>query len=184
MYICTYNITLLLVYVDIAELVHPTTCRWVGNILVRVQINSTRSFTLRVKDHSDMLSAQYLVNCLEEDQSWHHNSRSKSKIHKGDSPLQTSLNCSSQTWLKQDGKPPESAHTCGIFSYSTPRKQQSTKEASTPNIGRGEETHRRQRYTLSQLRSGHYHLLQDYKHRMLGGNQATYAQTVELYHKM
>ena len=25
------------------------------------------SFTLRVKDHSDMLSAQYLVNCLEED---------------------------------------------------------------------------------------------------------------------
>ena len=25
------------------------------------------SLTLRVKDHSDMLSAQYLVNCLEED---------------------------------------------------------------------------------------------------------------------
>ena len=41
---------------------------------------------------------------------------------------------------KQDGKPPESAHTCGRFSYSTPRKQQSTEEASTPNIGRGAET--------------------------------------------
>ena len=25
------------------------------------------SLTLRVKDHSDMLSVQYLVNCLEED---------------------------------------------------------------------------------------------------------------------
>ena len=42
--------------------------------------------------------------------------------------------------LKQDGKPPESAHTFGRFSYSTPRKQQSTEEASTPNIGRGTET--------------------------------------------
>ena len=29
------------------------------------------SFTLRVKDHSDMLSAQYLVNCLEEDHVTH-----------------------------------------------------------------------------------------------------------------
>ena len=27
------------------------------------------SLTLRVKDHSDMLSVQYLVNCLEEDKS-------------------------------------------------------------------------------------------------------------------
>ena len=53
--------------------------------------------TLRVKDHSDMLSAQYLVNCLEEGprQSWHHNSRAKTKTHERNSPLQTSLNCSS-----------------------------------------------------------------------------------------
>ena len=29
------------------------------------------SLTLRVKDHSDMLSAQYLVNCLEEDHACH-----------------------------------------------------------------------------------------------------------------
>ena len=35
------------------------------------------SLTLKVKHHSDMLSAQYLVNCLKEDcLSWHHNSRS------------------------------------------------------------------------------------------------------------
>ena len=45
-----------------------------------------------------------------------------------------------ETWLKQDGKPPECAHTRGRFGYSTPRKQQSTEEASTPNIGRGAET--------------------------------------------
>ena len=49
-------------------------------------------------------------------------------------------NYAAPVWLKQDGKPPESAHTCDRFSYSTPRKQQSTGEASTPNIGRGAET--------------------------------------------
>ena len=50
------------------------------------------SLMLRVKDHSDMLFAQFLVNCLEEDQSL---SQFKTKTHEGDSPLQTSLNCSS-----------------------------------------------------------------------------------------
>ena len=29
------------------------------------------SLTLKVRDHSDVLSAQYLVNCLEEDHVWH-----------------------------------------------------------------------------------------------------------------
>ena len=43
-------------------------------------------------------------------------------------------------WKKKDGKPQESAHTCGRFSYSTPRTQQSIEETSTPNIGRGAET--------------------------------------------
>ena len=49
------------------------------------------SLTLRVKDHADMLSAQYLVNCLRDGprQSWHHNSRAKNKTHEGDSPLQS-----------------------------------------------------------------------------------------------
>ena len=70
-------------------------------------------------------------------QSWHHNSRAKTKTHEGDPPLQTSLNCSSWACLKKDGKPPESAHACGGFRYSTPSKQPNTEEASTPNIGRG-----------------------------------------------
>ena len=85
------------------------------------------SLTLRVKDHSDMLSAQYLVNCLEEDHVSHGITIQEPRPMK-------------ETWLKQDGKPAKSAHTCGRFSYSTPRKQQSTEEASTPNIGRGAET--------------------------------------------
>ena len=48
--------------------------------------------TLNVRDHSDMLFVQYLVNCGGGPRlSWHHNS--KAKTYKGDYPLQTSLNC-------------------------------------------------------------------------------------------
>ena len=41
------------------------------------------SLTLKVKYHSDMLSVQYIVNCM----SWHHNSKAKTYNHEGDSPL-------------------------------------------------------------------------------------------------
>ena len=57
---------------------------------------------------------------------------------------------------------------CGRFSYSTPRKQQSTEEAPSPISDEEQRLNRRQRCTLSQLRSGHCHLLQDYKHRVFG----------------
>ena len=59
------------------------------------------SLMLRVKVHSDILSVQYMVNCLEEDHVSHGitiqeaRPRGKTKTHEGDSPLQTSLNCSS-----------------------------------------------------------------------------------------
>ena len=55
------------------------------------------SLTLRVKGHSDMFSAQKPCKLPGGGprQSWHHNSRAKTKTHEGDSPLQTSLNCSS-----------------------------------------------------------------------------------------
>ena len=36
---------------------------------------------------------------------------------------------------KQEGKPPESAHTRGRFSYYAPGQEQSTEGAPTPNIG-------------------------------------------------
>ena len=96
------------------------------------------SLTLRVKDHSDMLSAQYLVNCLEED----HDSHGITIQKQRPIPMKETLHSRHHSTVlpRHDGKPPESAHTCGRFSYSTPRKQQSTEEASTPNIGRGAET--------------------------------------------
>ena len=51
---------------------------------------------------------------------------------------------------------------------SAPRKQQSTEEASTPISDEEQRLNRRQWCTLSQLWSGHCHLLQDYKHRVFG----------------
>ena len=54
------------------------------------------SLTLRVNDHSDMLSAQYLVNCLEEDHVCHGITIQEPRpIPMKKTPLQTSLNCSS-----------------------------------------------------------------------------------------
>ena len=50
------------------------------------------SLTLRVKDHSNMLFAQYLVNCLEEDHVCHGITTQEPRPMK-ETPLQTSLNC-------------------------------------------------------------------------------------------
>ena len=98
------------------------------------------SLTLRVKDHSDMFSAQCLVNCLEED----HVSHGITIQEPRPRPMETLHSRQHSTVLPRRGssrmEPPESAHTWGRFSYSTPRKQQTTEEASTPNIGRGAET--------------------------------------------
>ena len=91
-------------------------------------------------------------------------SQFKTKTHEGVSPRQTSLNCS-QTWLKQEGKSPESEHTCSRFSYTIPRKR---KKRPPPISDEEQRLNRRQRCTLPQLPSGHCHLLQDYKHMVLG----------------
>ena len=54
------------------------------------------SLTLRVKDHSDMLSVQYLVNCLEEDHVSHGITIQEPRPRPmKETQLQTSLNCSS-----------------------------------------------------------------------------------------
>ena len=52
------------------------------------------SLTLRVKDYADMLSAQYPVNCLEEGHVSHGIQIQEPRPMK-ETPLQTSLNCSS-----------------------------------------------------------------------------------------
>ena len=94
------------------------------------------SLTLRVKDH--MFSAQYLVNCLEEDHVSHGITTQEPR------PMKETHSRHHSTVLPRLGSNRMESHQilhthAGRFSYSTPRKQQSTEEASTPNIGRGAE---------------------------------------------
>ena len=90
------------------------------------------SLTPKVKDHSDMLSEQYLVNCLEEDHVCHgitiHEPRPMNRHSRHHSTVLPRLGTSRK-------ESPESAHTRGRVGYSAPRKHQSTKGAPTPNIG-------------------------------------------------
>ena len=126
------------------------------------------SLTLRVKDHSDMLSAQYLVNCLEEDQVSHgitiqeprpmketlHSRHHSTVLHRlGSSRMESHQNL----------------HTHAVDSAIQLQGHNRILKKCPPPISDEEQRlDRRQRCTLSQLWSGHCHLLQDYKRRVLG----------------
>ena len=90
------------------------------------------SLLLRVKDHSDKLSVQYLVNCLEED----HVSHCITIQEPRQRPLKESLLSKHHlTVLPRLGSGRmESRHNLHThrFSNSTPRKQQSTEEGVHP----------------------------------------------------
>ena len=95
------------------------------------------SITLRLKDHSDMLSAQYLVNCLEED----HVSHGITIQEPRPRPMKETLHSRHHsTVLPRLGsnrmESHQNLHTHAVDSAI----QLSTEEASTPNIGRGAET--------------------------------------------
>ena len=109
------------------------------------------SLTLRVKDHSDMLSAQYLVNCLKETLHFRHHSTVLPRL--GSNRMESLQNM----------------HTHAVDSAIQPQGNDRVLKKRPPPISDEEQRlNRRQRCTLSQLRSGHCHLLQDYKHRVFG----------------
>ena len=95
------------------------------------------SLALKIRDHSDMLSAQYLVNCLEDDYVCHVITIQETRP----TPMKGTLRCSHHsTHGKQERKPPEIAHTRGRIGHSAPRKQQSTERRPTTKSERGAET--------------------------------------------
>ena len=115
------------------------------------------SLTLKVKDHSDMLSAQYLVNCLEEGHGSHgiiiqdprprHHSTVLHRL--GSSRMESHQNL----------------HTHAVDSAIQLQVNNRVLKKRRPTISDEEQRlNRTQRCTLSQLRSGHCHILQDYKH--------------------
>ena len=113
------------------------------------------SLTLKVKDHSDMLFVQYLVNCLKENHVSH-----GITTHPGSEIfILDLLNCSSKTRHKKERNPPQPAYTRGRFGNNIVLR-----DGPPPIADDEKRLNRKQRCTLSQLRSGHCYLLHDYKH--------------------
>ena len=95
---------------------------------------------LKVKDHSYMLSAQHLVNCLEEDNVCHGITTQEPRPR----PMKESLHSRHHSRHNSTVLPRLTAnrkeslwnlHTRGRFGYYAPGHQQSTEGAPTPNIG-------------------------------------------------
>ena len=139
--------------------------------------------TLIVKDHSDMLSAQYLVNCLEEDHVSHGITIQEPKPR----PMKKTLHSiHHSTVLPRLGanmmESHQNLHTHAVD--STLRKQQSTEEAATPQYQRRSRDSTEDNDVLS------HNYGQDTaiycRTTCIGclANQATSVQSVELHHKM
>ena len=117
-----------------------------------------------------MLSAQYLVNCLEED----HVSHGITIQEPRPRPMKkTRHSRHHSTVLHRLGSSRmESQQTLNTHVVDSAIQLQGhnrvLKKRPSPISDEEQRLNRRQRCTLSQLRSGQCHLLQDYKHRVLG----------------
>ena len=143
------------------------------------------ALTLRVKDHSDMLSAQYLVNCLEED----HVSHGITIQEPRPKPMKETLHSRHHSTVlprlvSNRMESHQNLHTHAVDSAIQLQGNNRVLKKRPPPISDEEQRlNRRQQCTLSQLRSGHCHLLQDTSIGCLA-NQATSVQTVELHRRM
>ena len=122
---------------------------------------------LKVRDHSDMRSAQYRVNCLGEDHVCHGITTQAPRPR----PMKETLPRHHSTVLPRLGTSREEIHqklhTCEVDSaIQLQGTNKELKKRPPPIPDEEQRMNRRQRCTLSELRLGHCHLLQDYKHRM------------------
>ena len=128
-----------------------------------------------------MLSVQYLVNCLEKDHVCHGITTQEPR------PMKETLHSRHHsTVLPRLGssrmESHQNLHTHAVESTIQLQENNKVLKKPPPPISDEEQSlNRRQRCTLSQLRSGHCHLLLDYKHKVLGEPSDT---CVELYHEM
>ena len=125
------------------------------------------SLTLIVKDHSDMLSTQYIVTCLAED----HVSHGITIQEPRPRPMKEALHSRHHsTFIPRLGSSRMESHknlnTHAVDSAIQLQGNKVLKKRPSPISDEEQRLNRRQRCTLSQQRLGHCHLLQDYKHRV------------------
>ena len=117
-----------------------------------------------------MLSAQYLVGCLEEDHVCHGITTQDPRPR----PIKETLHSRHHsTVLPRLGASRKenlwNLHTHAVdLATKLLGNNRVLKESPPPIPYEEQRLNRRQRCTLSQLRPGHYHLLQHYKHRVFG----------------
>ena len=118
-----------------------------------------------------MLYVQYLVNCLEED----HVSQSIAIQGPRPRPMKKTLQPRQHsTVLPRLGSNRMESHQQNLHTHAVDSAIQLLgnnivlKQRPPPISDEEQRLNRRQRCTLSQLRSGHCHLLHDYKHRVFG----------------
>ena len=133
----------------------------------------------RQQHHSDMLSAQFLVNCLEEDHVSHGITIQESRprfmkeifYSRHHSTVLLRLGSNRMGIL-------QNLHTHAVDSAIQLQGNNRVLRKHPPPIsGEEQRLNRRQRCTLSQLRPGHCHILQDYKHR--GGSTTCRRESLE-----
>ena len=119
------------------------------------------SLTLKVKDHSDILSAHYLVNCLEEDHVCHGITTQEPRPI----PMKETLHSRHHTSVlpRLGASRKETIQNLYTRAVDSDTKllgnNRVLKERPAPISDEEQRLNRRQRCTLSQLQSGHGHLL-------------------------
>ena len=123
---------------------------------------------LKVTEHSDILSAQYLVKCLDHENVCHNITTLDQPPRMMKHTLYSKHHTTIAPLLADTTK--ESLKAVHTAAVSKSRRKQTVNRVlrdRPPDISETETSLRRpQRTTLSQLRSGHCHLLNSYKHRI------------------
>ena len=124
---------------------------------------------LKVGDHSDLLSAQYLVQCLDPEHVCHNITTMDPPPRQMKQTLYTKHHQSIRPLLADTNKESlQAVHTEAVNKARDSQEANRVLRDRPPSISSEEVTlERKQRTTLSQLRSGHCKLLNSYKNRLL-----------------
>ena len=124
------------------------------------------SLTLKVKDHLDILSAEYPVNCLEKDHACHGITTQEPR------PMKETLNSRHHSTVLPRFGASRKERLQNLNTHTVDSDIQLLGNnivlKERPILDEKQRLNRRQQCTLSPLQSGHFHLLQDYKHRVFG----------------
>ena len=131
----------------------------------------TEAEMLKVKEHSELLSAQYLARCLEPGNVCHPITRATPDRHMKETLYTRHRNTVEPMMVKNDRKATlQALHTAAVVKAVQCHERNVVLDGRPPPINNSEkELTRKERSTLAQLRSGYCRLLGSYKSRIKKG---------------